>query len=138
MQLVIARWLTGRELVVVADSSFAALDLLSAVKEKVTVVTRLRMDAALYEPMVERKKGQMGRPRKKGKRLPTLRQVTVDTQTKWERVSIPEWYGAGERLVEITSGSCVWYHAGKEALPINWVLIRDPEAKFETQARLVS
>lgn len=70
--LLIARWLVGREIVVVADSSFSALDLLYAVKERVTVITRLRMDAALYEPAPQRKKGQNGRPRKKGTRLPTL------------------------------------------------------------------
>lgn len=134
--LLVARLLVGREIVVVADSSFAALDLLSAVKEKVTVVTRLRMDAALYEPVGARKKGQVGRPRKKGKRLPTVQQVVANPKTKWARVSIRDWYGSGEREVEITSGSCVWYHSGKEALPIRWVVVRDPQEKFETQALL--
>jgi len=132
----IARWLPGREIVVVADSSFAALDLLYSVKEKVTVVTRLRLDAALYEPVADRKKGQLGRPRKKGNRLPTLQQVADNPQTQWERVSIPDWYGSGEREVDITSGTCVWYHIGKEAVPLRWVLLRDPQGKFETQALL--
>jgi len=134
--LLIARWLTGRQIVVVADSSFAALDLLYSVKEKVTVVTRLRLDAALYQPVAERKKGQSGRPRKKGKRLPTLHQVSAHPKTTWERVSIPDWYGSREQEVEIASGTCVWYHIGKEAVPIRWVLIRDPQGKFETQALL--
>ena len=132
--LLIARWLVGREIVVVADSSFAALDLLSAVKEKVSVVTRLRMDAALYEAAAPRKKSQMGRPRKKGKRLATLQEVAQSCATQWEKVSIKDWYGCGERAVDITSGTCVWYHSGKEAVPIRWVLIRDPQGKFETQA----
>ncbi|MGI8655747.1 MAG: IS701 family transposase [Pyrinomonadaceae bacterium] len=134
--LLIARWLVGRKIVVVADSSFAALELLSAVKEKVTVVTRLRLDAALYEPAPQRKKGQLGRPRKKGKRLATLQQAAQSSKTKWEKVSIKEWYGCGEREVEITSGTCVWYHTGKEAVPIRWVLIRDPQGKFDAQALL--
>jgi hypothetical protein len=134
--LLIARWLLGRQIVVVADSSFSALDLLFAVKERVTIVTRLRMDAALYEPAGERKKGQIGRPRKKGKRLPTLEQVAVNPKTIWRRISINNWYGCGEREVEIASGTCVWFHVGKEAVPIRWVLIRDPWGKFETQALL--
>ena len=50
MLLLVARWLPEREIVVTADSSFAALELLEAVREQVTVVTRLRLDAALYEP----------------------------------------------------------------------------------------
>ena len=31
------------------------------------------------------------------------------------------------------SGKCVWYHVGKEAVPIRWVIIRDPQSRFETQ-----
>jgi len=134
--LLIARWLVGHQIVVAADSSFSALDLLSAVKEKVTVVTRLRMDAALYEPARKRKKAERGRPRKKGKRLATLEQAANNPKTKWEKVLINNWYGVSEREVEITSGSCVWYHSGKEAVPIRYVLIRDPAGKFQTQALL--
>jgi len=121
---------------VAADSSFSALDLLYSVKEQVTVVTRLRMDAALYEPAPKRKKGQVGRPRKKGTRLPTLNAAALNQKTKWEKISINNWYSSGEREVQITSGSCVWFHVGKEAVPIRWVLIRDPAGKFETQAFL--
>src|SRR5216684_971524 len=57
MVLQLRRWLPGRYLVVVADSSFAALELLAraaGLPEPVTVVTRLRLDAALYEPAPER------------------------------------------------------------------------------------
>ena len=45
------RWLPDREIILVGDSSFAALDLLaSLVRQGLICVTRLRMDAALYEP----------------------------------------------------------------------------------------
>lgn len=99
-------------------------------------MTRLRQDAALYEPAAERKKGQIGRPRKKGMRLPTLEEVAVNPKTRWKKVSIKDWYGVDGREVEITSSTCVWFHVGKEAIPIRWVLIRDPLGKFETQALL--
>jgi len=69
--LLIKRWLPKFDLVLVGDSSYAAIDLLNAVKEKVTVVSRLRLDAALYRKAKPRRKGQLGRGRKKGKRLPT-------------------------------------------------------------------
>jgi hypothetical protein len=45
--LLAARGLPNRELVVTADSSGAALELLEAVRDAITVVTRLRLDAAL-------------------------------------------------------------------------------------------
>jgi hypothetical protein len=45
-------------------------------------------------------------------------------------------YGRQERLVEVSSQTAVWYHTGLSPLPIRWVLIRDPEGAFATQALL--
>jgi hypothetical protein len=130
------RWLPQREKVVVADSSFAALELLAARPDQLHLVTRLRLDAALYEPAPERQPGQNGRPRKKGNRLPTLAQVVLDPDTTWRAVPLPRWYRQGERRVEITRGTAVWYHSGKPPVLIRWVLGRDPQAKFKPQAFL--
>ncbi len=134
--LLIKRWLPDFDLVFVGDSSFAALDLLNAVTDKVTVVTRLRLDAALYKKARARQKGQPGSPRKKGMRLPTLQAIIDNPKTKWKRMKIKRWYSEENRVIEITSGKCVWYHVGKQAVPIRWVIIRDPSARFETQALL--
>jgi hypothetical protein len=68
MLLQVKRWLPDRPIIAVGDSSYAVIDLLSALEGKVAFITRLRLDAALYEPVPERKKGQNGRPRIKGKR----------------------------------------------------------------------
>lgn len=80
--LTIKRWLPDFDLIFVGDSSFAVLDLLTAVKDKVTIVTRIRLDAALYKKAAAKKPGQMGRPRKKGMRLPTLQAVIDNPKTK--------------------------------------------------------
>jgi hypothetical protein len=133
------RFLPGRSLVVVMDASFAALDFLSQVAHlasPITLITRFRLDAALYEPAPKRKKGQKGRPRKKGRRLPTLQQVLEDPQTLWKKVIVPDWYGQGRKEVELTSSTAVWYHNGMPPLPIRWVLIRDPKGSFKSQALL--
>ena len=132
--LLIGSWLPQLELVFVGDSSFAAIDLLGAVRAKATVVSKLRLDAALYRKAKPRRSGQLGRGRKKGKRLPTLQAVIANRQTKWKSVTTKNWYGEKNRRIEIASGKCVWYHVGKEAVPIRWVIIRDPSEKFETQA----
>jgi len=118
MLLLVARWLPGRDLVVTADSSFAALELLEAVRAQVAVVTRLRLDAALYEPAPERRAKQTGRPRKQGRRLPTLHQVATATATPWQRVTVRGWYGERARTVEIVSGTCVWYHTNMPTVPM--------------------
>ena len=132
-------WVRRRTVVIVADSSLAVLELLARVqrlKEKTIMITRLRLDAGLYAPAPTPGKKKRGAPRKKGERLPTLEQVLEDPKTKWQRVKMPEWYGKGPRFVEIVSGTCVWYHAGKPVVPIRWVLIRDPKGEFKPQALL--
>jgi len=134
--LTIKRWMPNFALIFVGDSSFAVLDLLTAVKDQVTMVSRIRLDAALYKKAAAKKPGQMGRPRKKGIRLPTLQAIISNPKTKWKRVTIKHWYGEENREIEFVSGKCVWYHTGKEAVPIRWVIIRDPYEKFETQALL--
>jgi hypothetical protein len=133
------RWLPGRQLVVVADASFAVLELLwqmTQLANPLCMITRLRLDAALYEPAPPRREGQKGRPRKKGKRLHTLKQVLENPKTRWQQVLIPQWYGQGQRQVEIVSDTAVWFHNGLPALPIRWVLIRDPKGRFKPQALL--
>jgi DDE superfamily endonuclease len=86
------RWLPHRTLVVVGDSAFSALEWLHAlIQQNITVVTRLRLDAALYEPAPFRSPGTNGRPRKKGKRLPTLRHVLDTKTTSWQRLLVPGW-----------------------------------------------
>lgn len=139
MLLQVRRWLPERALVVVADSSYAAILLLARLQRlpnPVCVVTRLRLDAALYKPAPSRKSGQVGRPRLKGARLPTLENVLQDTKTAWKQVTIQDWYSEKRRRVEIVSGTAVWYHSGMPPLAIRWVLIRDPKGKFKSQALL--
>src|SRR3954454_15512151 len=137
--LVVRRWWPERAIVAVADSGYAALEFLAACRawrNPVAVVTRLRLDAALYEPAPPRRPGQKGRPRKKGRRLPTLAARAADPETAWTSSTIANWYGAGERAVEVASDTAVWYHTGLPPVPLRWVLIRDPQEEFETQALL--
>ena len=131
------RWLPGRELVVVADSGFAALEFLAALGHHgVACITRLRLDAALYDPAPPRLPGTNGRPRTKGKRLANLSDVLTDPATVWQRVIVPGWHGSGERVVEISTNTAVWRHGGMPVVPIRWVLIRDPLGRFAPQALL--
>jgi hypothetical protein len=132
------RWLPGRELVVVADSSYAVIELLKQVSEipAVSLITRLRLDAALYDPAPARTPRQHGRPRKKGARRPTLQHVLENPQTRWTRLSVNSWYGGGAREVEVCTDTAVWYHTGLPPVMVRWVLIRDPQEQFKPQALL--
>lgn len=132
------RWLPQRQLVVVADSGFAVIELLwqlRQLKNPVCMITRFRLDAALYEP-AKNTPGQRGRPRKKGQRLSTLEKIAEDQHTRWKRLIVQEWYGEKKRKIEITSATAVWFHNGQPPLPIRWVIVRDPKHVFKTQALL--
>ena len=138
MILQLRRWLPDRPIVVVADSSYAALDLLhfcQSMAKPVTFITRLRLDAALYEPAPTRLPGQMGRPRLKGQRLPTLKELLDRPDTRWFRASVA-WYDDDTRTVELSSHTALWYHTGKSPVSIRWVMIRDPLRQFHSQALL--
>ncbi len=134
--LQVRRWLPKRKIVVVADSSFAALDLIAAVRRHVCFVTRLRLDASLFEPAPKRRAGQNGRPPKKGRRLPKLSMRLEDKKTRWTRLSMPYWYGDKRCILEIVTGTAVWYHCGLPPAPIRWVLVRDPTGVRDPQAFL--
>jgi hypothetical protein len=137
--LVLRRWYPERKIVAVADRAYASLKLLDRcrrLRKPITFVTRLRLDAAIYEPAPPRCPGQIGRPRLKGERLPNLSEVAEDANTVWEPTTIANWYGSGGRTVEITSETAVWYSTGLFAVPVRWVLIRDPEGTFKPQALL--
>ena len=132
------RWLPGRALVVVADSGYAALELLAWCQRQpasVTLITRPRLDAALYEPASARAVGQKGRPRRKSQRLPTLAARLARADTVWKRVRV-RWYGGAWRWLEVASDHTVWYHSGLTPVALRWVLIRDLKGRCEPQALL--
>jgi DDE superfamily endonuclease len=135
--LVVRRWHPRREIVAVADRAYASLKLLESCRKltnPITFITRLRLDAALYEPAPPRHPHQIGRPRLKGARLPNLSTIAEDPNTVWKPTKISNWYGSGERSVEVSSETAVWYSTGLFAVPIRWVLVRDPNGEFKTQA----
>ena len=130
------RWVPNRALVMVGDNSYAALDLLAACQtlaEPVTMVTRLRMDAALYEPAPPYP--GIGRPPRKGARLPTPQAYLEASATAWTTVEV-RWYDGQIREMELASATAVWFHYGKPVVPIRWVLVRDPLGEYETTCLL--
>lgn len=130
------RWLPGREIIAVGDSSYAVMELLAAVREQLTFITRLRLDAALYEPAPARVPGRPGRNRKKGERLPTLEKELKNPAIEWQEIKLSRWYGQTEKVMEVASQTAWWYHSGKPVVPLRWVLLRDPEGKLEPTALL--
>ena len=136
--LQLRRWLPDRDLVVVGDGAYAALELLHCCRsltQPATFITRLRLDARLYDPPPTRQPRQRGRSRIIGPRQIPLAQLLHHPDTPWTAVSV-SWYGGRARTVELTAHTALWYVSGKPPLPISWALIRDPQHRFQPQALL--
>jgi hypothetical protein len=136
--LQLRRWLPGRRIVLVGDNNYSAIELLArAHRVGVTMVTRLRLDAALYDPAPTREEFRRLHPRgqvpKKGARHPTLKARLADPTTAWQRCTVG-WYGGKTRELDLLSGTAVWFHNGLPPVSIRWLLLRDPEGRFEPQA----
>ena len=138
MVMLLRRWLPHRPLVLVGDNGYAVLDLLhccQSLREPVTLIARLRLDAALYAPAPTRQPGQNGRPALKGPRRPSLKTLLDQADVPWTLAAVA-WYDGTTRTVELTSQTAVWYRSSKPAVTIRWVLVRDPEGPFDPQALL--
>ena len=100
-------------------------------------MARLRLDARLFDPPPARTPRTIGRPRVVGDRQPTLARRIGHPDTPWLRLEVAGWYGGGgRRAVEVASGTAVWHHTGLPAVPVRWVLVRDPQRRFDPQALL--
>jgi hypothetical protein len=62
--------------------------------------------------------------------------VAEDSSTGWKPIMVANWYGKQKRTIEIVSRTALWYSTGLPPVALRWVLIRDPEEEFETQALL--
>lgn len=132
------RWLRPYRLVLVVDGGLMAFKLGHRCLDfanPVTLVSRLRLDAQLYDWPEKQPKGKRGPKPKKGKRQPSFKQRLADPKTIWHTISLP-WYGGIVRTLEITSGQSLWYTPGEKPLPIGWVLVHDPLGKLEAAAFL--
>jgi len=130
-----ARWLPDRQIIGVADSSYASIDLLNAVRSRVCMITRLRLDARLFDPPAQRRPSTVGRPRVVGTRQASLAERLTNPKTRWRRVKVTGWYGRGQRTVEIMSSTALWHHPGR-LVPIRYVLVRDVAGELRPQAFL--
>ncbi len=132
--LMILRWLPGRDVVFVGDSSFGTHELAHAVGQHATLVSRLRLDASLFAPPEPRTPRQLGRPRLKGKPLAKLQTKLDDPDANWTPIMLPVWYGdKKEKELEILTGTALWHRTGRPKT-IRWVLVRDPLGQREPQA----
>lgn len=117
----LADWFPERRFSLCADGAYASLAGRGLPRTHVT--SRMRRDAALYELPSPRRKGQRGRPAKKGNRLPTPEQIARRAKKGWERVNINVRGQLARRLV--LRRKVLWYKVCREQ-QVLLVIVRDP------------
>lgn len=138
MVLVVRRWFPLPPMVLVTDGGLTAVKLglrCAGMTKPVTYISRLRLDAVLHGWPQDQPASKRGPKPKKGERCPTLQQQLEDASTQWLCHTI-DWYGGKRKTIELVSGTHLWYTPGFDPLPIRWVLVRDPEGKFQPTAFL--
>jgi hypothetical protein len=126
----VADWAGERRVYLVVDSAYAARTLLEQRPPNVHLVSRLRLDAALWTPPPARQPGERGRPRRKGRRLPTPAEATRQCR-RWRQEPVTI-YGR-QVTVEDFSYTALWYGALREH-PVRIVVVRDPRGARRDEA----
>ena len=130
----VRRWWPRRELGGVGDRTYAAREGREAVRQRVGVSTRWRLDAALSTPAPPRTPKQHGRPRKQGRRRLTLAPWGAAPPTPWQLGTVAPWSGQQARRVPLPSATAGWEHAGLPPVPMRWGLSRAPTGTLAPQA----
>lgn len=131
------RWFATRPLILLADGGYAAVTLGLACAElpSAVLVSRLRLDAALYDPPPPPQPHRRGRKPHKGARQPSLKTRVTDAHTEWHTQELA-WYDGQRRVLHLATGTALWYTPGYRPLPLRWVLVHDPQGELRDQAFL--
>jgi hypothetical protein len=125
----IRRWLPLRQIIFVGDAEFACAAIaLQCIKYNIAFISRLKLNARLFDFPVQNK---MGRPQKKGKRLRKIDSILNDPKVVWETKEVC-WYGGVNKMVQYFTGTCLWHvmtHSSTP-IPIRYVLVRDPKNEY--------
>lgn len=126
------RWLGKiKSVILVGDGGFAAGQLaMDCIRYGVTLVSRLKMNARLFDFPPEREPNKKGRPLVKGGRLMNFKQMLSLKNFPWKEVEIVGYNGI-KRLVRFVSDTCMWGADGNTPIPIRWVLVVDPTGKMD-------
>ena len=127
LMAVLIHWFPGRKFVFLGDGGYASHELARFCyrhRAHATLVSRFHGDANLYAPPPRPKgrKPRKGRPRGKGRKLPSPQQVVARSTP---RPATVDWYGGRSRRVELVSGTGHWYKAGKGLVPVRWVFVHN-------------
>jgi hypothetical protein len=134
----VRRWHPQREITLLADGGYAAVDLVhNCQKLCVTLISRLRIDASLYQFPEPRAPGTRGPKPKKGRRELSPKQRLDDPLTVWTDLDVG-WYRTETRRLDVAAGTSLWHRTGSEPVVVHWVVVRCPQGRLTPRAYFAS
>jgi len=129
----LVRWFPSKKFVLVGDGGYSSVELARfCVNRNAELVGRLRLDSALYAPPPPREPNRRGRPAQKGGRINSPKQEAQSLSAEWHE-EVVTWYGGKQRDVKLLTGTALRYVPCTKPVPVQWVLVRDPEGKLRDE-----
>lgn len=127
----VVRWLKNIPIILVGDGGFACGELAwMCLKLKICLITRLKMNARLYDFPPPDEPGKRGRKKTKGAKLFSFREMVGMPDLGWTEIVI-EGYGKKKKRLKYISNVSLWGGDGFLPVPIRWVLVVDPEGELD-------
>jgi hypothetical protein len=120
------RWFPERHCIFIGDTGYGTSETARFCchhSRHLTLLSKFYRDAALYEPPPPRTHSTRGRPRIKGKKLPSPEEVVANTSQRTPLTVA--WYGGDSRTIEVVTGTGHWYRIGEALVAIRWVYVHD-------------
>ena len=131
MLMQVVRWLGDVPMILVGDGGFACGKLAwRCLKLKICLVSRLKMNARLYDFPDEISSKTRGRPRVKGSLLCSFKEMIQMSDLGWKEIVV-EGYGNRPKKIKYISNVSLWGGDGFLPVPIRWVLVVDPEGELD-------
>jgi hypothetical protein len=127
----VAQWFPNDEIIITGDSAYGGQSVLAHLPVNVHLISHVHPNGALYQPAPPKTgKSKGGRPRKKGARLPGMKEWAADAKQPWTELKFNQ-FGLHATL-KVKTIQALYYTAGKDRL-LSIVLVHDVEGKRPNQ-----
>ena len=126
----VAKWFPNDEIVVTGDSAYGGQSILSHLPPNVHLISHVHPKGGLYNPAPPKLEKTKGPARKKGERLPDMKQWAEDPDRPWTKLEFNQ-FGLHATLA-VKTIQALYYKAGKDRL-LSIVLVRDLDGKRPEQ-----
>lgn len=137
MARLVAECLPDRDCWLLGDNAYLNATVVSNRPANLRMLGPLRWNAALYDLPPVPAAGAKGRPRKKGARLPTPKQM-IDDPTKYPGTEIEIQFGETSRKLRVQVVRNVLWYAGSKTEPMTVVLVRDVAGQWRDEVLLAT